>query len=170
MEERGLYRDPVPNPAAEFMRYVGRRAHYSPHRAMGYTMEFYATFEAVKPGSFNLSVGASAVPVVVVAPGQPITILSARNDVHAYSDSFASTGGGNEYLTTPVILQVGEQLTLKYSGYSRRGRTVGGQSREALEASVTQHAPSITLQPFQVDPAENFNEWLVDFLPRPRPR
>jgi hypothetical protein len=184
IEENGLHRDPVPNPAAEFMKYVGRRAHYSPHRSPGFTLDFYATFEAVKPGSFNLAVGTStptagpqtiseadlagSVPVVVVAPGQPVTILSAQNDVHAYSDTFASTGGGNGYLSTPVILQVGERLTLRYSGYSHRGRSRGGENEEALEASVKQHAPSITLLPFYVDPARDFNEWLVDFLPPAR--
>jgi len=170
MEEAGLFREPVPNPAAEFMRYIGRSAHYSPHRAPGYTMTYAATFEAVKPGSFNLSAGAASVPVVVVAPGQAITVLSARNDVHAYSERFSSTGGGNNYLTTPVILQVGERLTLEYLTYSRRGRSEGGENREALEATVKDRPPSIALLPFRVDPARDFNEWLVEFLtaaPRP---
>jgi len=170
MEEAGLFREPVENPAAEFMRYVGRRAHYSPHRAPGYTMTYQATFEAVKPGSFNLSVGAASVPVVVVAPGQAITVLSAKDDEHGYTERFSSSGGGTNYLTTPVILQVGERLTLQYLTYSLRGRSAGGESREALEATVKDRVPVITLLPFHVDPARDFNEWVVEFLtaaPRP---
>ena len=165
IEDGRLHREPVNNPAAEFMKYVGRRAHYSPHRSPGYTMEFYATFEAVKPGSFNLSAGAASVPVVVVAPDAPITIVSARNDEHAYSDRFASTGGGNDYLTTPVILQVGERLTLQYLSYSLRGRTALGENEDALEATIKDRVPTIALQPFHVDPTQDFNEWLVEFLP-----
>lgn len=183
IEDGGLRREPVNNPAAEFMKYVGRRAHYSPHRAPGYTLEFYATFEAVKPGSFNLSVtsmtaagprtlaeaaAGGSVPVVVVAPGQPITILSSRDDARGYSERFSSNGPSNNYLTTPVILEVGERLTLKYSGYSRRGPTVGGENKQALEATVEQHPPSITLLPFYVDPAQDYNEWLVESLPPAR--
>ena len=164
-EEAGLYREPVPNPASEFIRYVGRRAHYSPHRATGYTMTFSATFEAVRPGSFNLAVGAGPVPVVVVAPGQPLTSLSAKDDVRGYSERFSSDGGGTSYLTTPVLLQVGERLTLQYLTYSRSGFSEGGESVEALEATVTQHAPLIKLLPFYVDPAQDYNEWVFEFLP-----
>jgi hypothetical protein len=179
-DDAGLYREPVPNPAAEFMKYVGRRAHYSPHRAPGYTMTFEATFEAVKPGSFNLAVGASAsaadpktlaaagsVPVVVVAPGTPLTILSSREDVHCYTERFSSNGGNN-YLTTPLILQPGDRLTLKYLSYSHRGFSEGGEDAGALEATVTERTPAITLLPFYVDPAHDFNEWLVEFLPPAR--
>lgn len=167
-DDAGLDPAPVNNPAAEFMRYLGSRAHYSPHRAPGYTMSFDATFEAVKPGRFNLNVGSSAVPVVVVAPGEPVTILAARDDVHAYSDRFSSNGGGNNYLTTPVILEVGERLTLEYLSYSVGGRSAGGENEAALEASVKDRPPAITLRPFRVDPAQDFNEWLVEHLPPAR--
>ena len=177
-EEAGLRREAVPNPAAEFMRYVGRRAHYSPHRAPGYTMEFYATFEAVKPGSFNLLVGLSApaagtravegsVPVVVVARGEPVTVLSSQENVHGYTERFSSYGGNN-YLTTPVIIQTGDLLTLQYSTYSVRGRSARGENRESLEAEVKDYPPVITLLPFRVDPTRDHNEWLVEFLPTPR--
>jgi hypothetical protein len=165
IEEAGLYREPVPNPAEEFMKYVGRRAHYSPHRAPGYTMTFEATFEAVKPGSFNLSVGASFVPIIVVEPRTPITVLSSGDNVHGYTERFSSNGGGNGYRTTHVILQIGERLTLKYLSYSRRGLSSGGEKEEALEATVKDHPVVITLQPFSVDPAQDFNEWVVEFIP-----
>jgi hypothetical protein len=179
IEDGGLYRQPVHNPAEGFMKYVGRRAHYSPHRARGYTLEFYATFEAVKRGSFNLAVSsmtaagsqtradAGSVPVVVVAPGEPVTVLSGSEYVRGYTGRFSSNSGNN-YLTTPVILEVGERLTLKYSGYYHRGHTPGGENGEALEATVRQHAPSVALLPFHVDPARDFNEWLIGSLPPAR--
>lgn len=182
-EDAKLYREPVANPAGEFLRYVGRRGHYFPYRAGGYTMTFEATFEAVKPGSFNLAVGArvsaagpltddgapasaASVPVVIVKPGTPVTVLSSREDVHGYTGRFSSRSGEN-YQTTPLVLQPGDRITLKYSGYSRRGRSLG-EKRESLDAAVKDHVPVITLLPFRVEPAQDFNEWVVEFLPPSR--
>lgn len=181
MDDAALHRKPAHNPAEKFMKYIGSRAHYSPHRAPGYTLEYYATFEAVAPGAFNLAVGwresnpappdptqlnmGGSVPVVVVERGAPITVLSAKDDVHGYTERFSSRGGGTGYLTTPVVMQVGERLTLRYHSFSVRGRSVGGENREALEASVELHPPSIALGPFSFDPARDFNEWVVEFLP-----
>lgn len=162
--EDGLYHAEVSNPAAQFLTYLGSRAHSSPHRAPGYTMNFYATFEAARPGSFNLTVGASSMPVVIVEPGTPITVLSSREDVHGYTERFSSNSG-NSYLTTPVILQPGDRLTLQYQSYSHRGLSAGGENKEALEASVKDSPPVITFLPFRVDPAQDFNEWIVEFLP-----
>jgi hypothetical protein len=165
----------VANPAAEFLKYLGSRAYYSPHRAPGYTMNYYATFEAVRPGSFNLSLGLSApaagtqavdgsVPVVIVERGAPITILSSREDVHGYTERFSSNSGDG-YLTTPLILQPGDRVTLQYHSYSVRGFSKGGENEEALEASVKDYPPVVTLLPFDYDPARDFNEWLAGFLP-----
>ncbi|HEX8558615.1 MAG TPA: hypothetical protein VF668_10950, partial [Pyrinomonadaceae bacterium] len=159
-----LFREPVFNPAEKYMKYVGRRATYSPHRALGYTVTYEATFEAAAPGAFNLSVtepadaggpqspdrddGAGSVPVVVVARGAPGTVLSSGDDVHGYTERFSSRGGGNGYRTTPVILQTGERLTLRYFGYSRRGPSAGGEDRRAVEAGVKRRAPAVALLPF----------------------
>jgi hypothetical protein len=179
MEEAGLYREPVPNPAAGFLKYLGSRAHYSPHRSLGYTMDYEAAFEAVGPGSFNLalsidwpdappptpaSASPGSIPVVVVERGTPITILSHKESVHGYSERFSSNSGNN-YLTTPLILQPGDRITLRYGNFSVRGRSPGGENRQALEAGVKDYPPAITLLPFRVDAERDFNEWLVDFLP-----
>jgi hypothetical protein len=182
-EETGLYREPVPNPASQFLKYVGSRAHYSPHRSLGYTLEYYATFEAVRPGSFNLAVGvswpgattatpatelgaSSAVPVVIVERGAPVTVVSARENVHGSTGRFSSHHGNN-YMTTPVILQPGDRFTLKYFGYSRRGRSPGGENEKTLEATVKDRPVRIALLPFRVDPAQVFNEWIIESLPPP---
>lgn len=167
MDERGLYREPVRNPAAGFMKYLGSRAHYSPHRASGYTVDYEAAFEAVAPGSFTLSVGASSMPIVVVGPGTPVTVLSSGDNVHGYTGRFSSRSG-NSYLTTPVILHIGERLKLRYGGRTRRYLSAGAETGEAIEAGVKDHLPVITLLPFRVDPAQDFNEWLVAFLPPTR--
>lgn len=174
-EDAALRREPVNNTAAEFLKYVGSRAYYSPHRAPGYTLTFHATFEAVRPGRFNLSLGVSApaspesaapgsVPVLVVERGAPITILSSGENVHGYTERFSSNSGEG-YRTTPLILQPGDRITLEYFRYSRRGRTAGGENEEALEASVKDYPPVITRLPFYFDPESDFNEWLVGFLP-----
>lgn len=183
-EERRLHPGPVPNPAARFLKYLGSRAEYMPYRSGGYTLDFYATFEAVRPGSFNLALGSGAreagtepaptpdagsVPVVVVERGTPITILSAKEDVHGYNDRFASHSG-NTYLTTPVILQTGDRLTLRYAGLGRRGRSAFGEDRASIEARVKDVPPVITFLPFRVDPARDLNEWVVEFLPPGRRR
>jgi hypothetical protein len=171
----GLYAAPVKNPAAKFLKYLGSRGFYSPHRAPGYTMSFYATFEAVRPGSFNLSLGLSApaagtkaidgsVPFVIVERGAPITILSSSESVHGYTERFSSNGGDN-YMTTPLILQPGDRITLQYHGYRRSGFSSEGENEAALEASVKDYPPVITLLPFDVDAERDFNEWVVEFLP-----
>ena len=175
MDVAGLYHAPLNNPAAEFLKYVGSRAHYSPHRAPGYTLTFHATFEAVRPGSFNLALSRSAppagtqavdgsVPVVIVERGAPVTILSSSESVHGYTERFSSNSGDN-YRTTPLILQPGDRITLEYLSYSHRGRTAGGENRGALEASVKDYPPVVTLLPFDYDPGQDFNEWLAGYLP-----
>lgn len=174
-EDTALQRDNVNNTAAEFLKYVGSRAHYSPHRTLGYTLTFHATFEAVRPGSFNLSLGVSepanpasaalgSVPVRIVGRGEPITILSSRENVRGYTERFSSNSG-EEYRTTPLTLEPGDRITLEYFSYSRRGRTAGGENEEALEATVKDYPPVITILPFDFDPAQDFNEWLAGFLP-----
>lgn len=174
-EDAATRREPVNNPAAEFLKYVGSRAYYSPHRTLGYTLTFHATFEAVRPGHFNLSLGVSApanpasanpgsVPVRIVERGAPITILSSGENVRGYTERFSSNSG-EEYRTTTLTLQPGDRITLEYFSYSRRGRTAGGENEETLEASVKDYPPVITILPFDFDPGRDFNEWLAGFLP-----
>src|SRR5207302_5824076 len=58
----GFDEAPVANPVAEFLRYAGC---YSLKAALGYpgyTLQWYAVFEAMKPGRFNLEVSAAGPP------------------------------------------------------------------------------------------------------------
>ena len=175
-QEQGLDRAPVANPLAEHLKYVGRAAHVQPHRAPGYTAVFEATFEAVRPGRFNLSLGADApavlpaglardgsVPVIVVARGTPVTWLAGQESVSDHKGRFSSHWG-ESYLTTPVIMQPGERLTLPYHRYSVRGRGAGREPAEAeLRAGV---APVIRRLPFNVERDDSYNEWVVGHLPK----
>ena len=172
-EDAGLRADEVPNPLAEHLKYLGSRTDVMLHRALGHTAVTYATFEAVRPGRFNLSVGArlpgvapaahardASVPVIVVERGTPVTWLAAREDVRGYSGRFGSTWGENR-LTTPVIMQPGERLTLPYHRYSVRGRDPEPEPRRPAEP-----APFIRRLPFHVERDDGFNEWIVDRLPK----
>lgn len=174
-QEAGLNKEPVANPLAEHLKYLGRVTHIMPHRAPGYTAEFYATFEAVKPGRFNLSLGAGvpgvrpagfqrdgSVPVIVVERGTPVTWLAAQESVAEYKGRFSSHWGEN-YLTTPVVMQRGERLTLRYHSFSQRGRGRGGEP-DKLEMSAAV-APVIHRLPFHLDRDDSYNEWLADHPP-----
>ena len=178
-EDKKLHAESVANPAAEFLKYVGSQAHYSPHRAPGYTMSFYATFEALKPGSFNLSVGArvsdelplglmsgggGGVPVIIVEKGTPLTLLASGEYVNSYGGRFSS-GTGNGYLTTPLIMQPGDRITLQFHGYSVRGFRSEAKGAPDPSAVIKQVSPAISVRPFYVNPEEGFNRLIVEHLP-----
>lgn len=189
-EDAKLRRDPVANPAAEHLKYLGSTAAVRPHRSPGYTAEYHATFEAVRPGRFNLLLGLSApgaaagacgaageavseaagetvseaaggVPVIVVERGTPVTWVVAEESVTQSAGRFSSHAG-NSYLTTPVIMQPGERLTLRYYQFTRRG--LGGDRDGGVGEG--HRPPAITLLPFRVNPDESFNEWVVGRLPK----
>jgi hypothetical protein len=181
-EDEKLHAEPVANPAGEFLKYVGSSAHYSPHRAPGFTMSFYATFEAVKPGAFNLSLGArvkgdlplglssggGGVPVIIVERGAPLTLLASGEYVNSYGGGFSS-GTGNGYLTTPLIMQPGDRITLPFHGYSVRGFQRKEKSESDPAVAVKQVEPVIRMSPFYVNPEEGFNQLIVDHLPAKNP-
>jgi hypothetical protein len=103
------------------------------------------------------------VPVRIVARGEPVTVLSAEEHVHGYTERFSSDSG-NGYPTTPLILQTGDLVTLPYATYGVRGRSARAEDKETLEAEAKDYPPVITLLPFRADPARGFNRWLIEFL------
>jgi hypothetical protein len=163
--------DALPNPAAPHLRYLGTRVHEMPHARLGATTVHHAEFEARAPGAFNLGVGvegadpdaaAGSTPVVVVPRGHPVTVLLANEQVRSYQASgrFASHRG-NQYLTTVLVLQPGDRVSLQYRTSTVRGREPTPAEREAARGI----SPAVSVHPFQVDAGERFNGWIAAHLP-----
>jgi hypothetical protein len=174
MEVSGLYAEPVANPAGEYLKYVGRRVSYMPHRNGGFTAEFYATFEAVKPGSFNLALAgrtpdstgpkltaSGSVPMVIVEKDAPATVLMQYESVVGTNGGFSSHSG-NEYLTGIKILQTGDRISLPYQSVS--SRRTAPEEELGLGRMMKDAVPVIERFPFQADPQERFNEWIIEHL------
>jgi hypothetical protein len=166
--------DATPNPAAAHLRYLGSRVEVMPHRARGATAVVRAEFEAHAPGAFNLSVrppgpdtaatqtAAGSIPIVVVPRGHPVTVLLANERVRSYheSGSFASHRG-NQYLTTVLLLQPGDRISLQYYTTSVRGRDFSPAEEEDMRTM----APILSTHPFAVTVRDRFNGWITEHLP-----
>ncbi|HYH78604.1 MAG TPA: hypothetical protein VEX86_02380 [Longimicrobium sp.] len=165
----------VHNPAAPQLEYLGSHASVMLHRVLGSTTVNRAEFEAVAPGRFNLAVRrhwpgqppmpgspGRSVPVIVVPRGQPVTVLLASEQVTSVHETgnFASHTG-SQYLTTPLLLQPGDRISLEFSQLTVRGRDPTPAEREAA-------TPVITRLPFHLDTTVRFNAWIADYLPRRR--
>jgi hypothetical protein len=166
--------DALPNPAAPHLRYLGTRVEEMPHARLGATTVHHATFEAGAPGAFNLGVGvdgagpagpgedAGSTPIVVVPRGHPVTVLLANERVRSYQASgrFASHRG-NQYLTSVLLLQPGDRVSLQYRTSSVRGREPSSAERE----EARRISPTVTVHPFRMDASDRFNGWIADHLP-----
>ncbi|HEU4557839.1 MAG TPA: hypothetical protein VFS20_08310 [Longimicrobium sp.] len=175
--------DSIPNPAAPQLRYLGSRREEYAIRSGGANYEFHAAFVARTPGRFNLTValrttddsvahslwiGGGSVPVLVVERGQPVTVLL-RDEQVTGVDSVRrfTSNGGNQYLTTLLLLQPGDSIDLPFHGYSTRPyRPVGLPPVTELREA----APAIHRSPFRLNMEERFNAWLAPHLPRERRR
>ena len=160
----------VPNPAGAYLEYLGSSAEVMPHRALGSTTVYSASFRALAPGRFNLSLraptagapaapgaGGGSVPVIVVARGQPVTVLLSVESVTGVDERRGfSSHSGNQYLTTPLMLQPGDRISLEFLTRTVRGRD--DTERLAVE-------PVITRLPFALDRRDRFNAWIADHLP-----
>jgi hypothetical protein len=176
MELSGLNLEPVANPAGGYLKYVGRRINYMEHRNGGFTAQFYATFEAVKPGSFNLALSgrapdsaspklnaAGSVPLVIMEKDAPATVLAQYETVVGTdAKSGFSSHSGNEYLTGIKILQTGDLISLPYLSFVSR-RTAPREDI-GLEQMTRDAVPVIEQFPFQADPQDRFNEWIIEHL------
>lgn len=178
--------DSIPNPALPQLRYVGTARHEMLIRSGGANYEFHATFVARRPGRFNVAVhlrnpdGSSApslfggpgagVPVLVVARGQPVTVLL-RDEYVTGTDQVRhfSSNSGNQYLTTLMLLQPGDSIDLPFHSYSTRPHFTPAAGRPPIRPPGNV-APAIFRLPFHLDTEERFNAWLIDHLPRDRRR
>jgi len=167
--------DSYPNPAAAQLTYLGASAYVMLHRVLGSTTVYSAMFEARAPGRFNLGLtvarpglGTSAgsagagVPVIVVPRGQPVTVLLENEQVHSTNEvSGFSSHTGSQYLTTPLLLQPGDRVTLEFSRFTVRGR-----DHHPGAPGEPQVTPRIARLPFHLDTSQRFNAWVAPYLPR----
>src|SRR6267154_1014330 len=124
----------IPNPAAETLRYIGRSSYKAPHRSPGYTLNLGAVFEAVKPGRLNLLVnsspaakletGSSTVHIIVVARDMPVTLLAGREEVSGFEAGNRArvvSTTSNNFITSVIILQPGDRISVNYFTVVRSG-------------------------------------------------
>ncbi len=192
--DQNLDQTPIANnPAAESLRYIGRSSHKMLHRSPGYTLEWYAEFEAVKPGRFNLEVSAaprdsspgvpltgvasaasasSGVPIIVVARDTPVTMIAGHEEVRGYRMGFdgreyVSSTSGNSYMTSLMILQPGDRISLRYFSVVHRQESFGERSSGSEKSDkVDDVKPLISKHPFSLNADYDFNEWLIGYLPK----
>lgn len=166
--------DSVANPLSAHLRYLGTRSYDMLKRSGGGTTVRSAEFQAVAPGSFNLSLwdtpsAAGSIPIVIVPRGQPVTVLLADETVVGTDQLRGfSSHSGNQYLTTVLLLQPGDRIALEY----RRHEVTARQEFAATAAARPGEdaAPVITRFPFHLDAEQRFNAWIAPHLPvRPRP-
>lgn len=166
--------DSITNPAAPQLRLLGWGTSVQLHRRPGATLVHNATFEADRPGRFNLALGSriqgvptpavaksGGTPVIVVPRGQPVTVLLGGEQVTGIDsvNNFRSHTG-NQYLTSHLLLQPGDRITLEYGRITRSGRDPAGD--------VPRPAPAIARAPFALDVGRGFDAWVVDHLPPAR--
>jgi hypothetical protein len=186
--DENLDRSAVSNTVAEYMRYAGNNSYKMLHRNGGYTLEAYATFEAQRPGRFNLGLGAAfegrqadvssdatgGVPIIIVSRETPVTLLASRHEVRGYSKGYdgrewVSSVSGDAFMTDLIILQPGDRISLKYYStirsreFERQERAGDAKADESLEKIPP---PVIGKRPFAPQSEYDFTEWLVDYLPR----
>lgn len=176
-DSRGLApgTDSIANPVARHLRLVGFGTSVQQHRRPGATLVHSATFEANRPGRFNLALGqriegvpaspvatSGGTPVIVVPRGQPVTVLLGGEQVTGVDsvNNFRSHTG-NQYLTSHLLLQPGDRVTLEYGRVTFNGRDPRGD--------IPRPAPAIARAPFALDPERGFDAWVIDHLP-PAPR
>lgn len=171
--------DAVANPLAAHLRLLGTHSGERLRRNGGGWIIYSATLEAVAPGRFNLSLSShslqdlslkaaiSSIPVIIVPRGQPVTVLLEKEYVVGRDETHGfSSHSGNEYLTTPLLLQPGDRITLEYGTRALPGPDYPRPA--ALQSSTVPAAdpvPVIAGFPFQLDVERRFNAWIADHLP-----
>ncbi len=174
--------EPQPdNPLSDHLVYVSSNSGISPHRNGGYTTNYSATFEARKPGRFNLQLSnfppsgvltgvQGGTTVIVIDRTTPITAIAAREEVEGFTVGYdgreyvSSTGGTTSYITDVLIIQTGDRFTFHYSSVSvsaKREREERGQ--KTVEEPVK--PPFIQKLSFWFDGNSSYNEWIKDSLP-----
>ncbi|HEX2078877.1 MAG TPA: hypothetical protein VHG08_14240 [Longimicrobium sp.] len=173
----------IPNPLAAHLRYLGSTSYEMLRRNGGGSTVYSAAFEAVAPGRFNLAVASrepdeapppvsayGSIPVIIVPRGQPVTVLLANETVVGRDEKHGfSSHSGNQYLTTVLLLQPGDRITVTYGSRPLReagyGRLAASARMEAVPLGAP--VPVIARLPFHLGRDERFNAWIADHLPGP---
>lgn len=170
--------DQISNPLAPHLRYLGSRRVVQANRSTApSTVIYYALFEAVTPGRLNIALSLSAKedgplpkgtgkPVIILAPGTPITYLAWKEDTIGYSDSkrFSSHSAGT-FNTHLILLQPGDVIELPYFTTKdddpldrpllKKQDAPPGESRE----------PRIQKAPFFLQPHWSYNAFIAGHFP-----
>lgn len=175
--------EPVFNQLRSNVRLLGTKRFEMAHRACcSVTVDYYAIFEAIKPGRFNLGFSyfegenlpaepiklnaGYGVPIIIVAPGTPITgLLPAERTIHYADKRRFSSHAGNSFITDLLILQPGDVFALRYS---KRTLTYDFKTKLSERPKIADIKPAIYKLPFMIDKNRSFNEWLADSLPTER--
>ena len=180
VRDQKLDKTPVANPS-ESLRYVGRGSHKMFHRNPGYTLELQAVFEAVKPGKFNLMASSvsqaeasgktpyGSLPIIVVARDTPVTLIAGREETRGFAMGFngeyLSSTSGNNYMTSLIILQPGDRISVRYLSVRRGPQYELGLSGRYAPDPAEGLKPVISVHPFLLETKYDFGAWLVDYLP-----
>lgn len=180
--DQQLDKTPVES-SSESLRYVGRRSNKMFHRSLGYTLQLLADFEAVKPGKFNLLVTSSSQSaesdetphgsraIIVVDRGTPVTLIAGREQVRGFTmghdgREYQSSTSGNSYVTSLMVLQPGDRISVLYLSL-QRGGNFERRMRSGLDSADPDEKtkPVISVHPFALETRYDFGGWLVDYLP-----
>jgi len=168
--------EPVKNPLESNLRFLGIRSEVMLHRNSGSTTVYFATFQAIAAGRFNVALSAEsengkspatpAVPgegtaVVILEPGTPVTYLARHEDTINYADEkkFSSHSGGT-FPTNLLVLQPGEVFSLHFSTITTRDNF--GKKTDKTRAAPW---PVIRKAPFFIDRKWGFNQFIADYFP-----
>jgi hypothetical protein len=172
----------VENPAAAFLKYVGRGFREAVHRDLrGVSVGFDAMFEAQRPGRFNLRLTGRAPEglreylmkdawegnyhIIVVPGGAPLTLLAPNENISSYDSPDSKeprSGSSQTYQTSIIFLQPGDRVKLGYLGKGLRRDT---EEYRRMKESFKEVEPVIQLLPFSVKDAERYNDWIISYLP-----
>jgi len=177
-----LNTEQISNPLSANLKYLGTQRTENLHRNGGVTIVYSAIFEAKSAGKFSLvlspNVGdneptykptkisaGNSTPIIIVNPGTSITALIPKEETICYADKRAfSSHSGNNFLTNLLILQPGDVFSVEYFHETRRPDYM--YKAEVIKRNDIKVVPVINKQPFLLSADWNFNEWIVDYLPK----
>lgn len=167
--------EPVKNPLESHLRFLGIRSHVMLHRNSGSTTVYFANFQAISAGRFNIALSSEyekgtspvtpTVPgegtaVLILEPGTPVTYLALHENTINYADEkkFSSHSGGN-FPTNLLVLQPGEVFSLPFSTITTRDNF--GKKTDKIRVHPW---PVIRKAPFFIDRRWGFNQFIADYF------